>query len=286
MKLLRFAPIFLALAVSPAARPEAYDLQPHTLEAFLRYARATEAEFREQVESDAFLRVDSPGFEERDDALAAANSGEVFVTKLETLDDGEEIEVRNGLVHHWYGAVLVRGVTLDDVLRLVKNYEIHDEVFAPDVDESETLSGTIDGDIFDVRYRFRKQKVITVVYETRHHVEYTLVGLARAYSISRTTRVEEVEDPGGRNERTKPPDTGRGFMWRLNSYWRFDEQAEGVWIESESISLTRDIPLLLRPMIGPFVNGMPRDTLELTLEAARDHLSGSPPGPRPQPPHP
>jgi len=97
--------------------------------------------------------------------------------------------------------------------------------------------------------------------------------------------VQEVKDPDGRDER-KPPDTGRGFMWRINSYWRFDERAEGVWIESESISLTRAIPLLLRPIIGPFVNGVPKETLTSTLEAVRNHFSESPAADRPQPPHP
>ena len=286
MKLLRFASIFLVLTISPAARPEAFDLQPHTLEAFLRYARATEAEFLEQVSSDEFLRIDYAGdFEEREEALATVRDGGVHTARLKILDNGEEIEVRNGIVHHWYGAVLVPDVTLDEVLDLVKDYDTHGEVFAPDVQLSETLNASANRDVFDIRYRFLKRKLITVVYETEHHVEYTRVGPTRAYSMSRTTKVQEVEDPNGRNER-KPPDTGRGFMWRINSYWRFDERPEGVWIESESISLTRNIPLLLRPIIGPFVNGVPRDTLTSTLSAVRNHFSESPAPDRPQPPRP
>ena len=288
MKLLRFAPIFLVLAVSPASSVESFDLQPHTLEAFLRYARATEAVFLEQVNqvnSNEFLRIDYPGgIEDSKEAIAKVRDGEVYVAKLKILDNGEEIKVRNGIVHHWYGAALVPDVTLDEVLFLVKDYDTHGEVFA-DVQESDTINGTVDGDVFDIRYRFLKKKLITVVYETEHHVEYTRVGTARAYSMSRTTKVQEVEDPDGRDER-KPPDTGRGFMWRINSYWRFEERAEGVWIESESISLTRNIPLLLRPIIGPFVNGVPEDTLTSTLEAVRNHFSESPAPDRPPPPHP
>ncbi len=200
MKLLRFAPIFLVLAVSPASSVESFDLQPHTLEAFLRYARATEAEFLEQVESDEFLRIGYPGgIEDREEALAKVRDGGVHIAKLKILDNGEEIKVRNGIVHHWYGAVLVPGVTLDQLLDLVKDYETHAELFAPDVQESETINGTVDGDVFDIRYRFLKKKLITVVYETEHHVEYTRVGPARAYSMSRTTKVQEVEDPDGRS---------------------------------------------------------------------------------------
>ena len=132
MKLLRFAPIFLVLAFSPASSVESFDLQPHTLEAFLRYARATEAEFLEQVDSDEFLRIDYPGgIEDSEQALAKVRDGEVYVVKLpKILDNGEEIKVRNGIVHHWYGAALVPDVTLDDVLALVKDYDAHAEVFA------------------------------------------------------------------------------------------------------------------------------------------------------------
>jgi hypothetical protein len=124
-----------------------------------------------------------------------------------------------------------------------------------------------------------------VVLETEHHVEYTRVSADRAYSMSRTTKVQEVDDPDGRNE-PKLPDTGRGFVWRINSYWRFEQQEGGTFIESESISLTRDIPLLLRPLISPFVNGVPKDTLTRNLENARDELlqatspGGAEPGPR------
>ncbi len=133
MKLPRFAPVFLVLAVSPASNVESGDLQAHTLEAFLRYARATEAELLEQVNSDEFLRIDYPGgIEDREEALARVRNGEVYIAKLKILDNGEEIDVRNGIVHHWYGAALVPNVTLDDVLALVKDYDTHAEVFAPD----------------------------------------------------------------------------------------------------------------------------------------------------------
>ena len=37
--------------------------------------------------------------------------GGVHTARLKILDNGEEIEVRNGIVHHWYGAVLVPDVT-------------------------------------------------------------------------------------------------------------------------------------------------------------------------------
>jgi len=286
MKHARFALLFLVVTLSSSPAYETTELKPHTLEAFLRYARLTEAEILQEVRSERFLRIDNPGqIEDPAVALEQIDNGEVFIAKLKTLNDGERIDVKNGIIHHWYGAVFVEGVTLDDVLALVKDYEIHDRVFAPDIEASRILRASSDGNVFDISYRFRKKKVITVVLETEHHVEYTRVSADRAYSMSRTTKVQEVDDPDGRNE-PKLPDTGRGFVWRINSYWRFEQQEGGTFIESESISLTRDIPLLLRPLISPFVNGVPKDTLTRNLENARDELlqatspGGAEPGPR------
>ena len=283
MKHIRFAPLFFVLALSSSPVYETSDLKPHTLEAFLRYARLTEAEILGEVRSEQFLRIDNAAqVENRAEALEKMGNGEVFITKLTTLNDGQEIDVRNGIIHHWYGGVFVPDVTLDEVLALVKDYDAHDRVFAPDIEESQILEAGGDGDTFDIRYRFRKKKVITVVLETEHHVEYRQVSADRVYSMSRTTKVREVDDPDGRNE-AKLPDTGSGFVWRINSYWRFEQRENGTFIESESISLTRDIPLLLRPLISPFVNNVPRDTLTANLRNARAELlqPPSPNSPRP-----
>jgi len=89
--------------------------------------------------------------------------------------------------------------------------------------------------------------------------------------------VQEVDHPGESNEAAKLPDTGRGFLWRINSYWRFEQREGGTFIESESISLTRDIPLLLRPFISPFVTNVPKDTLIANLQNARIELLQAPP---------
>src|SRR5205807_8610257 len=90
-----------------------------------------------------------------------------------------------------------------------------------------------------------------------------------AYSRSVSTRIAEVVDPGQPGEREKPVGHDGGFLWRLNSYWRFVERDGGVFVECESISLTRDIPTGLGWMIGPFVTSIPKESLEHTLGSTR-----------------
>ena len=56
-----------------------------------------------------------------------------------------------------------------------------------------------------------------------------------------------------------------GFLWRLNSYWRFREQDGGVIVECESVSLSRGIPYGFGWLIGDYVESIPRESLESTL---------------------
>jgi hypothetical protein len=55
----------------------------------------------------------------------------------------------------------------------------------------------------------------------------------------------------------------------MNTYWRFEEKDGGTYVESESISLTRDIPTGLGLLVGPFVNSIPRESLTFTLATTR-----------------
>jgi hypothetical protein len=59
-------------------------------------------------------------------------------------------------------------------------------------------------------------------------------------------------------------------MWRLNTYWRFVQQPDGVLVECEAISLTRDVPTGLGWLIGPFIQNIPQESLQFTLSATRN----------------
>jgi len=74
------------------------------------------------------------------------------------------------------------------------------------------------------------------------------------------------------DEREKPIGNDRGFLWRLNSYWRYQQVDEGVIVECESVSLSRSVPAMLRWMIGPIINRTARETLTATLTSMSEVL--------------
>ena len=92
-------------------------------------------------------------------------------------------------------------------------------------------------------------------------------------SVSKTTRISEVQDPGKPDERALPPGTGEGFLWRLYSYWRFQQRDGGTWVECEAISLTRDVPMGLGWIIEPIIRNLPKDSVENTLRSTRAALA-------------
>lgn len=262
----------LCFALTTAA-VDAAKLGTKTLSAFDRYVSLTEARMESERHGDrAFLWIDRVSEAKRREVLSRLERGEVVVERLETRDGGRSINTPDGMIHHWVGAVFIRA-RVDDILRVLQDYNHHDRLFAPAVAQSALRSRT--GDDFKVHLRFLRKKVVTVVIDTENDVRYSRLGDGRAEFRAYTTKVSEVENVGTRDEIVKPPDEGRGFMWRLNTYGRFEERNGGTYAEFETITLSRDIPFGFGWLIGPFVNSVPRESLAFTLERLRDGVAGT-----------
>jgi hypothetical protein len=257
-----------ALAALPAAQPAfSTELKQKSLDTFSRYIQLTEHRVNSEVAGkDGFLWPDSLPEVQRAQTIEKLKRGEVVVAPLKTLDNSKEISDGDALIHHWVGVVFVPEVRLQDALAVVQDYSRHAEYYKPDVALSEILEHQ--GDCFRVHVRFLKTKVLTAVLDTEHEICY-LRQDSRAHMRSVATRIQEVEDPGQSSERLLPPGKDRGFMWRFNNYWRFEERDGGVYIQCESITLTRDIPFGFDWLIGRFVKSIPRESLTFTLGTTR-----------------
>jgi hypothetical protein len=263
--------VLLSTGVSAA------ELKPETLAAFDRYVQTTEERLDRELRDGPFLRIEGLTEQRRTAMTNRLKRGEVVIEAVAEGENPPPVDVPNGLVHHWVGTVFMPGVTVEETLALLQDYGRHPQVYAPQVAATEILER--DGDRFRVFMRFVQRKVITVVLNTEHDVQYHRLK-NRAYSRSYTTRIAEVDRPGTPREREKPPEEARGFLWRLYTYWRYAERDGGTYVQCESVSLTRDIPTGLGWLIRPFVTGIPRESLEFTLGRTRqalvDHSVASP----------
>jgi len=221
-------------------------LKPRTLQAFDDYIREAEAAMEPSLHGrGSFLWSDSHA-----DSAHQLRQGHI-VAQLWTGDG--PVKVTNGLIHDWIGAALVP-----------KN------IYKPEVVDSRLISH--EGNHFQIFLRLLKTKIISVVLDTDHDVHYSSLDAARWSCRSRTTRIAEVEEAGTPKERVLEPDTGYGFLWRLYSYWRFEEKRGGCSIECRAISLTRDIPLGLGWIIEPIIRNLPQESLIHTLDSTRRAL--------------
>jgi hypothetical protein len=258
----------LAKRAAPPADPASVKLKEETNAAFQRYLQLTNARNTEELKRGSnLLWIDSLPDSKRAAVYAGLKRGDVKMEKLETRENGESIQCPGGMIHHWVGLIFIPGVKLDDVLGILEDYNRHSVYYAPDVERSKMESR--DGDHFRVFLRFRRHKVITVVLNTEHDVQYYRDSPERAHSRSSAVRIAEVDNPGKSDEREKMPGDDGGFLWRMETWWRMEERDGGVFVQSEVASLTRNIPTGLGWLIGPFVTSIPRESLTFTLEATR-----------------
>jgi hypothetical protein len=262
---------FFAAYLALVAPANAADLRPQAAQAYDRYIELTAAQVTvELAQSGPYLWVERLQPEQRAADEEQLRHGQLVIERLETLDSGKPIAAPGGIIHHWIGTMFVPGATLGQTISFMEDYDHKTEYFKPDIVRSKILRH--EGDDYFVQLRFYKKKIITTVIDTDQEIHYHVVDSTHAYSRSRTTRVQEVENAGKSDEKLEAEGHDRGFMWRMNTYWRFEEKDGGTYVECQAISLTRDIPAGLGWMVGSFVTSVPRESLTFTLSTARAAL--------------
>jgi hypothetical protein len=280
----RVLSVFLAACSLAFYLPScAADLKPKTTEAFNRYVAVTEARIaRETKPGGKFLYPDRPArepSEEMRDAYARLRRGEILVERQETKLDGKEVEVPDGMVHHWVGLVFIPGASLAQTLAIVQDYDHRAELYKPEVIAAHTISHQ--GDDFKIFMRLYQRRFTTVAFNTEYAIHWGRVDEKKIFSNSVSTRVAEVKDPNQPDAGEVPEGHGNGYLWRLNTYWRFEEKDGGVYVQCEALSLTRDIPFGLGWLIKPLVTKIPRQSLDRALgrtrEAVVERMKGTSP---------
>jgi putative flippase GtrA len=166
---------------------------------------------------------------------------------------GESVRVPSGTISDWRGSLFIRGITLDRLLQRLQ----HPGTPPPqdDVVSSRVIART--GDSLRVSIRLVRRAIVTVTYDTEHEMRFHRWTPRLATARSVATRIEEV---GG---------SDHGFLWRLHSYWRYEEIDGGVLVDLESLTLSRDVPSIIRPIAAPLVTRIARESVVRTLEALR-----------------
>jgi putative flippase GtrA len=263
------APLNARAVVSDEPSPAG--LRPATLAAWTSYQQGVDARYdRLSASTQPFFVHDAvaqaPGWR------ALAMDGQVPMLELSApAPGGPVVDIPDGRIHHWAGVVFVPGATVAGVVRQLVERAGHESEVYDDVLASRLIDRS--GDRLSVYMKLRRTSVLTVTYNTTHAVEYRRLGASRAASRSVATRIAELADAGTSREREKPEGSDRGFLWKLNAYWRYEQANGGVFIECESVSLSRAVPVLLRPFVNSTVERIARESLERTMVNVRRVLA-------------
>lgn len=258
----------VVMSTSPSAGTMESVLERRTIEGFNRYAAAVEARIeRELRDNEPFLDVERRPAPQLTKTMAALRRGEVVVTRAVARDgSASEIKVDGGMINHWRGTAYIPKVKLDVLLKTLQEPQ-SDKHKQEDVLSSRVVQ--IDENSQKLFLRLRRTKLITVVYDTEYDTTYRRVAADRALSRSISTKIVEVENAGTPQERALPEGDDHGFMWRLYSYWRYKQVGDGVIVEVESLTLSRNLPFLFTPFLRPVVNSTARDSITRTLASMR-----------------
>jgi hypothetical protein len=249
----RFGPLFFAVFAAPIIH--ATELTPQTAAAFDRYIELAEARMKGDLSKPIHFSSDR--------WKAKVRSGQIGIEAGVTLDNGKEINVPDGMIQHWVGSMFIPGAKIAQVKAVLQDYDNYKRIYKPDVIESRQISHQ--GDEYDVFLRLYKKQILTVVLNSNYHIRYEMPDARRMYVISHSTRIAEVKDAGHPEAGEQPVGNDTGFLWRLNSYWRFEEADGGVYAQCEAISLSRDVPPLLGWMIKGFLEKFPKESMLHTL---------------------
>jgi hypothetical protein len=265
----------LVLVSSLAFSTEAAELRKQTADEFQKYVGHTESRMQgELVDPSIFLYLDTLPEKQKESMRARLLSGVIVIDPIRTRHNGGEIEVSDGLVHHWLATAFVPGGSRDQAMALAQDYSKHPQLYTPDVQQAKVLSQS--GEHFSVYFRFYRKAIVTAVYNTEFTADYFRPDAKRGYCISRAVRIAELENPGKPDEREYPVGNDHGYMWRLNLYTRFVERDNGVYIQIEFLALSRTVPAIFAWLVNPYVRSVPREYLANYLVTTRTALTAKP----------
>ena len=255
----------------PGSRVHGAELKPETLLAWDKYVRLTEERIGNELASQKrFLGHEFGRMNEARVTWQRVRSGQVTVARMETEDArGQTVKVPGGMIHHWRGTILIPSVRLEQVIHRLR---YPDPNVPPQKDVLETKILERDDNSLRIYLKLVRKKIVTVAYNTEHLVHYRWHDPFRASSRSIATRIAELEKLHTPQEREKVPGHDRGFLWGLNSYWRYQQIDGGVVVECESLSLSRGYPGIFKPIVAPLVRSIARTSMKRTLASLRHRL--------------
>jgi hypothetical protein len=231
----------LALIPGAHAQPQ---LKPQTISDFDCYLQSAEARMATRK---TFLVADSD---------SAMNDQLVRGRKVVTnpIPGSNPRKIAGAMIFDWVGTVFIPGAKLDRTLRLLQDYDHRTQYFSEVVAASKLFCRTGDNH-FGYTMRLKEPAVI----DSDNDVVWQRVDEHRWRCSSYGTKVREVEKQ-------------KGYLLRLNTYWRVAETEQGVYVEGEAIEMSGEFGSMTRALGSLFLGISPEKSLRRSLTSIREAL--------------
>jgi hypothetical protein len=260
----RIAFALSVLILSAVSISNAIELRPPTLEAWNVYVASVASSMEQRAKGDhPFLWID-----ESPDMKKQVIAGDVIVAPR------EHAKISNGLIHHWLGAIFFPGATLDQVTAVLDDYDHYKDMYAPMITKSKLLEQTGHSKKVNLLLVGKAAGVIGAV-DTDDDIQIVKVNVDKCYTVSNSIRAQEISDYGKSSEHLLAQDQGPGYVWRTFGITRMMQRDGGVYLEMETVSLSRGIPWEFRWLVAPVTEHLPRMVMTQTLNDTREAVKKS-----------
>lgn len=224
-------PCFL-LAVLAVPTLPAQSLKPASLQEFDCYVHSAEERMARQP------------------PVSPAESGSIATTP----GNGDNPhKITGAMIYDWIGTVFIPGATLERTVRMLQDYD-HRARYFPEMITAARLLCRTGEDRFGFTMRLKEPSVI----DTEGDVVWERIDAQHWRCRSYSTKVNEV----GKQH---------GYLYRLNSYWRFAELPHGVYVEGHTITLSGEFGSFMRTL-GSLAGINPEKSLRKTLASMRETM--------------
>jgi hypothetical protein len=254
--------LLLAILVIAASAPAICEPSAAATAAFNAYIGALQSRLAQQHSSAATYIVPVNPAQQ-----SQLRQGQLIIDRINPQPDPNP---PGALIHHWRGTAFAPGARAADFERVLRDISHYPQYFAPQILRARLLSQQ--DDHLQVSMRVRQHHILIVVLDTTYDVTSGQLDPQHGFSTSRSTQISEIASPGTPSEHALKPEDDHGFLWRLNTYWTCEERDGGLYMQIETVSLTRSIPVALAWAIKPYIESVPRDSIEFTLRCTRDAL--------------
>lgn len=187
---------------------------------------------------------------------------------------GAMIAVPSGLIHHWTGTVFISNARALDLLAVLQDYNSYAEFYKPAVVASKLLSHTPVEYNYQLKF-MQKGFGVKAGLLGEFRTTYTQLTSGTGYSVTEATSLIELRNPEGHDEQSLSPEASHGYVERVFTIVKYRESIDGVWIELETLTLSRGVPASVRWLIAPVVQRFSRQVTIDTLQRLKDKVQES-----------